>query len=204
MRTFKTAALIALSLGASACTTSNRGLESVHQPVVTRTDFVLDVDSSSGLASDEARRVDGWLEALRVGYGDHVAIDLPGGGMGSQTREMVSALAAKHGLLVDDTAPVTTGAIAPGAARIVVSRVKASVPNCPDWSGKLDPNFNNNGGANFGCAVNTNFAAMIANPADLVRGADDVSSDVATSSSAIRNYRSGKIKELKTDSAGGK
>jgi pilus assembly protein CpaD len=204
MRNFKTAALIALSLGVSACSTSNRGLESVHQPVVTRTDYVLDVDASSGLSSSEARRVEGWLEALRVGYGDHVALDLPDGGAGSLTREMVSALAAKHGLLVDDVAPVTTGAIAPGSARIVVSRVKASVPNCPDWSGKLDPNFNNNGGSNFGCAVNTNFAAMIANPADLVRGADDVSSDVTTSSNAIRNYRSGKSKELKTESAGGK
>jgi pilus assembly protein CpaD len=204
MRNFKIATLIALSLGASACTTSNRGLESVHQPVVTRTDYILDVDSSSGLSSSEARRVDGWMEALRVGYGDHVSVDLPGGSAGSQTREMVSALAAKHGLLVDDIAPVTSGAIAPGAARIVVSRVKASVPGCPDWSGKLDPNFNNNGGGNFGCAVNSNFAAMIANPADMVRGADDVSSDVATSSNAIRNYRSGKTKELKTESAGGK
>ena len=43
---------------------------------------------------------------------------------------------------------------------------------------------------NFGCATNSNLAAMIANPEDLVLGADGSGNGSATTASrAIRTYR---------------
>lgn len=206
MRKITVSALIGLGLAVSACggSSSNRGLESAHQPVVKRTDFVLDIDAGmDGLAPSEARRVSGWLEALRVGYGDHISVDMPYGS-GSNTREVVASLAAKHGLLLDDTAPVTAGDVAPGTARIVVSRVSASVPTCPDWRGSTMADFNNKTFSNYGCSVNSNLAAMVANPNDLVRGAENMSpADTATASNAIKAYREGKSKAFNAESAKG-
>ena len=54
----------------------------------------------------------------------------------------------------------------PGQARVVITRSTASVPGCPDWSVKTEANYNNATSPGFGCGVNSNLAAMIANPAD--------------------------------------
>jgi pilus assembly protein CpaD len=44
--------------------------------------------------------------------------------------------------------------------------------------------------SNFGCATNSNIAAMIANPNDLVLGQEGtISGDAATASKAIKQYR---------------
>ncbi|HYD07682.1 MAG TPA: CpaD family pilus assembly lipoprotein, partial [Reyranella sp.] len=106
------------------------------------------------------------------------------------TREAVAALAARHGLLVNDDAPVTEGAIAPGTARVVVSRASATVPGCPDWSAKSDVNLNNATHSNYGCATNSNLAAMVADPEHLLHGATGTGETVVMSSSkAISSYR---------------
>ena len=102
----------------------------------------------------------------------------------------MAALAARHGLLVSDDAPVTAGTIAPGAARVVVSRSTATVPGCPDWSTKSDTNLNNATYSNYGCATNSNMAAMVADPEHLLHGATGTGETVVMSSSkAISSYR---------------
>jgi len=170
--------------------TLNRGLESVHQPIVTRTDYVFDVASTGyGLAPGETQRLSGWMAALRVGYGDRIAVDDPSGSTGA--REEVALQAARYGLLIADDAPATAGQIAPGTIRVVVSRMKATVPGCPDYSHMAQPEFNSNTSSNHGCATNASLAAMIANPADLVRGQPGAGdgSNAATSYKAIDAYR---------------
>lgn len=190
-RTILLATVIAPALFLGACAgTPNRGLESVHQPVVSRSDYVFDVNTSGNtLAPGEAQRLAGWMASLRLGYGDRVAIDDPnpyGGGI----RDEVSGQIARYGLLLSDDAPVTGATVAPGTARIVVSRMKATVPGCPDYSRTAQPEFESNTSSNLGCAVNTNLAAMIANPADLVRGQPGAeTNDTAISTRAIGTYR---------------
>jgi len=170
-------AILIAAAGLSALTlsgcggTPNRGLESVHQPVVGRTDYSLDLGTDGrGLAYGEAARLSGWLDGMRVAYGDRVAVDDPTGSGGART-ELAAALAAR-GLLVQPGAPVTPGAIQPGTVRVVLSRMRASVPGCPDYSRDLSNEFESNTSSGYGCAVNASLAAMIANPADLVRGHD--------------------------------
>lgn len=199
-------ALLAPVLLLGGCGTYNGGVSSVYQPVVARTDYVFDLNSSGyGLAPGEAQRLGGWLASMRLGYGDKIAID--DGGDGTVGREQIAAEAGRHGILLSDTAPVTVGKVGPGTVRVVVTRTTASVPNCPDYSRQYQPDYSASTSSNYGCATNTNLAAMIANPADLVRGQPGSGvSDPASGSRAIKVYRDATptgAAPLKAESPGG-
>ena len=73
-------------------------------------------------------------------------------------------------MMVSAGAPVTAGVVQPGTVRVVVSRRRAEVPRCPNWSLPSQPNYDNRNMSNFGCGVNSNIAAMVANPEDLIHG----------------------------------
>lgn len=182
------AALLPAALAAGCTGTQNRGVESVHQPVVSRSDYAIDLASPGGdLAIGETARLRGWLTGLGLRYGDRVAIDDPA--QGSRPREQVAAIVGDYGMLLADTAPVTQAAVAPGTMRVFVSRMSASVPNCPDWSRTAGANFDQHTWTNYGCGVNSNLAAMVASPGDLVRGTAGRGNDAATSYKAIDTYR---------------
>lgn len=165
-----------------------RGLLPVNEPVVTRSDYVFDAAAPAGnLAPQEAARLDGWFRGLELGYGDVVSVD---GVDAASARADVARVAGRYGLLVADIAPVTQGAIAPGAVRVVVTRTRASVPGCPNWSRPSNPNYSNELMSNFGCAVSSNLAAMVGNPGDLVSGREPSGvSDPVLSTKAIESYR---------------
>ncbi|MBJ6120721.1 CpaD family pilus assembly protein [Sphingomonas mollis] len=196
------------ALAVSGCTgTRNRGLESVHQPVVARTDYVLDLQTAGGsLASGEAQRLQGWLAGLRTGYGDRIAIDDPAAG----SRDAVAEIVSGFGLLLADDAPVSAGTVAPGTVRIVVSRMRAHVPGCPDWSRDSSVDYEQNTSSGYGCSTNSNLAAMIANPQDLIRGAGASGmADPMTVYKSIDLFRKaapsgGGGANVKAESAGGK
>ncbi len=188
--------------------TVNRGLESVHQPIVTRADYAFDLATTGGhLAPGEAQRLDGWLASLNVGYGDSVGIDDPSP-YPNPARDEVARQVARYGLLLADTAPVTPQPLTPGTVRVVVSRMSASVPGCPDYSRNGSHEFEGSTSSNFGCASNTNLAAMVARPQDLVRGQPGAPSiDPATATKAIETFREAKptgAGGLKAESTGGK
>ena len=71
----------------------------------------------------------------------------------------------------------------------MVSRTRAVVPNCPNWSVPAQPNYGNLSLSNLGCAVNANLAAMVANSEDLVRGQDGGLTDSYTATRAVDSYR---------------
>lgn len=191
--TLKLSSAIGLALMLAACAggTENRGLESVHQPIVQRTDYVIDLAAGgygSALASGERERLDGWFNSIGLAYGDRVAIDDPSGAQAG--RDDVVALLSRRGMMISNAAPVTAGSVAPGTVRIVVSRATASVPNCPDWSRKSGPDYSGSTMSNFGCANNAALAAMIADPQDLIQGREGTGPmDGNTSAKAIQLYR---------------
>lgn len=200
MRNFHTrkalAAAITLSLGLalSACggLPTNRSLESIHQPVVERTNYALDLTTGpGGLSLPEQRRLAGWFEAMDLRYGDRVSIDDPLAS--NATRAAVEAVAGRFGMLLGDGAPVTPGVVSAGSARVIVTRSSAKVPGCPDWSAKSDANPLNATGSNYGCATNSNIAAMVADPEHLLHGAQTKGQTVIMSSTkAIESYRDAK------------
>ncbi|HVF94813.1 MAG TPA: CpaD family pilus assembly protein [Sphingomonas sp.] len=179
----------ALLLGA-CMGTQNRGLESVHQPVVSRSDYAIDLAVAGGrLAAGERQRLGGWMDSMQVSFGDRVAIDDPASD-GVAARRDVAAVVAGYGLLLSTDAPITAAAVTPGTIRVVISRMRASVPGCPDWSRNASTEFNSNTSSNQGCAINSNLAAMVARPEDLVHGQSvQPGSDPTISTKAIGAYR---------------
>ena len=192
-RTKASVALLAATIALGACTNTgtyagvepNRSLYSENQPVVQRTEYVMDLNSSgSGLAAGERERLDAWFGSLGLGYGDRVWVEE---GYSGQARQDVARVAADYGLLLSDGAPITAGAVGADAVRVIVSRSTASVPNCPNWDRVGGPSSTS---SNYGCAVNSNLAAMVADPADLVLGqAGSGTGDATTASKAIKVYR---------------
>ncbi len=187
--------------------TQNAGVESIHQPVVTRTDHVLDLVAPGGrLAMGEPQRLAGWLAGLHVGYGDRVVID---DAADADTRDSVAAMIAGYGLLLADGSPAVAAA-SNDTVRVVVSRATAQVPGCNDWSRDSSVDYAQNTSSFYGCSVNGNLAAMVANPRDLIRGASgDGLNDPAAVFKAIDSYRKaapggGGGQTVKSESAGGK
>src|SRR3546814_13522369 len=96
-----------------------------------------------------------------------------------EAQATIRAMIERRGLLLSGAAPVTTGDVPADNLRVVVTRASAFVPGCPDWSTKSSINFNNATSSNYGCATNSNPAAMVAAPNDLIQGAtEDRKSDV--------------------------
>lgn len=195
-------ALLAAPLGA-CMDSSNRSVESVHQPVVSYASYVFDVQSGPALADYDARRLSDWFASIGLNYGDQVAIVTDSGYYSPGLREDVANMVARHGLLLGEDGSAAAGVAPEGTIRLVVRRATASVPGCPDWSSKAETNMDLGGGSNFGCGVNSNWAAMVANPEDLVRGqSTDSDLRTATSNRAISTYRekqptgSGDLKQI--------
>lgn len=187
MRNLYLLPVLAAASALSGCGgTENRGVETVHQAVVSRTDYVYDV--AYGVGPEASRRLTAWFESLNVRYGDRVTIDDPSDN--AANRAAVSNVANRYGLIVQGTAPVTQGEVAPGTFRVIVSRAKAEVPGCPDWTRTSHGNYNGDAPSNWGCATNASMAAMVANPEDLVSGRrPGTVSDNATSGAAIRKIK---------------
>lgn len=211
-------AAVALSLGLalSACQTTaggnaaiNRSLDSVKQPVVEQQTYALDLAAGDGgLPVSEQRRLADWFDSMDVGYGDHIGIDDATASAG--VRGDVAKIAGRYGLLVADGAPVTQGYVDPGKVRVVITRSRAYVPGCPDWSEHVTEYGNNATAAGFGCAINGNLAAMIADPQQLLHGAAGTGDTVIMSSTkAIESYREAKptgasgLPAVSSQSAGG-
>lgn len=189
-------AIVLLASAIAGCTTAqadqpSRGIMAVNQPVVTRSDFAVDLAAPDGtLSPAEQARLDAWFTSLGLGYGDLVYVD---GAYASSARADVARVTGKYGLLVSPGAPVTAGGVQPGAVRVVVSRTRASVPNCPNWDRPPGPDFENHQMSNFGCALNSNMANMVAHPGDLVHGREgEALVDGLTASKAIQSYRTAK------------
>ena len=192
-------AISVLALGLGACAsnsggplspTNNPSVYSVHQPVVQHTNFVLDLDASGdSLSASERARLIGWFEGIELRYGDQIYVEEPRDYPSPGARADVGRVLGEYGMLLQNGAPITNGNVSPGVIRVIASRATASVPNCPNWNDpQLAPSSNTS--ANYGCAINSNLAAMVADPNDLVRGRQgSVDSSGNTATRAVRVYR---------------
>ena len=187
-----TALLLAAGIVLGACTPTtrdvaelpNRSLYSVNQPVVQRTDYVIDLAGNGGLAEGERERLHAWFQSLGLGYGDRIFVDQSYAD--AQTRNEIARVAAEYGMLLSDGAPVLAGGVPADGVRVIISRSTAYVPGCPNWE-PAGPSATSPG---YGCAINSNLAAMVADPSDLVLGqAGSGTGDASTASKAIQVYR---------------
>lgn len=195
MRNLKFLIAAAASVTLAGCAanslgTTNTSMYSVHQPVVERTNYAIDLNSDGGsISSAEQSRLGDWFDALQLGYGDHVSVDYGSTYAGGLANSVVASEVARRGLTMSGPAPVTSGQVAMGMIRVVVTRSSASVPSCPDWSTDHDRNYNASNHSNYGCATNSNLAAMIADPEDLVRGRESKKLDGNNGKNAVNAYK---------------
>ncbi len=190
---FLTAAAASITLAgcaAGSMGTTNTSMYSVHQPVVERSSYAIDLNSNgNGIAMSEQTRLGEWFDAMQLGYGDRVSIDAGSGYVDAGATSMVSRAAADRGVLIDGMVPVSAGQVPAGMFRVIVMRSKATVPSCPDFSTDHDRNYNASNHSNHGCSMNSNLAAMIADPEDLVQGRDDKRLDTNRGKKAVDAYR---------------
>lgn len=112
----------------------------------------------------------------------------------AQAREAAWALAealAEAGLREDEIelALIVGAPARPLEARISFRRNVAVLPECYEWSG---PTFmSNEPSANFGCSVQRNIGAMVANPRDLVRARQASGRDGGRTVNMFAKFRSG-------------
>lgn len=71
---------------------------------------------------------------------------------------------------------------------VVTPQGATGAPHCPDWTDK-DHHPGEQQARNFGCATASNFAAMIADPMDLVRGRHNDGTDPDSATKAVRAWR---------------
>ncbi len=198
-RLIRIAAVSALGLAMAGCSTgqprtlnaaSNYSVYSVHQPVVEHTNYVFDLRVDGDRVSEaELNRLAAWFRSIDARYGDRITIDEPRGYGSAGARADVGRVAADFGLLLADGAPVTEGEIAPGTIRVVASRASAHVEGCPSYTNPgIDSPVRTD--SNYGCATNSNLAAMVANPDDLVHGQEGSGRESAqVAGRAVRTYR---------------
>ncbi len=109
-----------------------------------------------------------FVAANSVGPKDTVLIEHAGGLSDQAHAETLASRLMSVGLRPTVGASANVPA---GAARVVVERYEAIAPDCPDWSHKPSPNYQNYNQRNFGCADAANLVAMVADPKDLAMGA---------------------------------
>ena len=192
MRPFALAFVLTAATTLSACGVGNmnRSVNSVHQPVVERATYAIDlnIDPRQGVMPAELQRLDQWMAMMNIGYGDKVALDFGGGYGNKAAEEAITGVAARRGLLLAAHAPVTGQPFVPGTVRVIVTRSMASVPGCPDWSKKSESEFWGATHTNYGCATNSNMAVMVADPEDLVRGRDAGETNARAGVRAVQDF----------------
>lgn len=104
-----------------------------------------------------------------VGYGDVILFD-PGADVSDARIEALSNWFTKLGVTVGEMNGIFGAMPMPGAVTVYVERHVVKAPDCQRWSETSTSNPNNAPGQPFGCVSQSNLAAMIANPRDLVTG----------------------------------
>lgn len=194
MKTFTISAAVALTFAISGCSNSsgrlNTSLESVHQPVVQQSQHRFDVTVyGDDLSPSEASRLSAWLDAIGNRYGDHVIIEDSSHYGQPRAITSVQNILAKRGASTSTFTSDGADSAGSNLLRLTLTRSTATVQDCPNWNSKSSTDFYNRTSSNYGCAVNGNLAAMVADPSDLVRGKGATDNNAQHGARAVKSYR---------------
>ena len=101
-----------------------------------------------------------------------------------------------------DAASETDTKLAADSVRVHADHTVVTAPACPDWTKPEADEPNNTTSSNYGCATEANLAAMIANPADLVKPKENNTADGAALAHGVELYRSGNLSKTLSSSNG--
>jgi pilus assembly protein CpaD len=150
--------------------------------------------ADSGIQPNDQARFAGFIADYEAHGNGSIAVTAPSG-MNSQA--MIGFFAQRINDLgvSKDHILVATHDSPDGDMRVEINYVsyEAHTDKCGDWSQDLDYTSNNDTPRNFGCSVQQNIAAQVADPRDLIQPRDMDASNSARRSTVINNYEQGKV-----------
>jgi pilus assembly protein CpaD len=124
---------------------------------------------ADGLSAEEAAKFDAFVADYRVHGNGSLGISVPSGAGSRATITFFGERAAASGISRDKIL-VTTREAGNSDTRVDVSYIAytAHTQSCGDWSENEAFTLDNHTSANFGCSIQHNIAAMVADPRDLL------------------------------------
>jgi pilus assembly protein CpaD len=157
---------------------------------------------AEGISAEDAAKFDAFLADYRVHGNGSLGISVPGGASSRAAITFFGERAAQTGISRDKIL-VSTREPAGGDARVNVSYIaySAHTQACGDWSENEAFVVENHTTANFGCAVQQNLAAMVADPRDLLGPGRMGPVDAARRASVMDHYEKGEVTQADKHSA---
>lgn len=142
----------------------------------------------------EISKLNQFLTNANISYGDEFSMDFPLDREGNLSAldnkrlEYISNLLKDSGLYL--AVAVTPYGMEPKAnsGRLLISKYIVTPPTC-SWSQTVNPNHENAPISNIGCAAQANLGLMVANPRDLIIGAEGGSPNAERNARAINTYQ---------------
>lgn len=141
--------------------------------------------------------VEGFTQDFKRSGAQSIAILIPSGSPNEAAARRIAYQAvgimgekgiSAHRIRVQHYSAVEHGDAA--TVRLVYGDITAHVPsNCGQWPNDLFEDSQNYNYQNFGCATQTNLAAMVANPADLLGPRGESEIDASRRTTVIENWR---------------
>ncbi|HVW72371.1 MAG TPA: CpaD family pilus assembly protein [Rhizomicrobium sp.] len=198
---FRTAAVLSM-LVAGSCSVANDGATisedgARNHPIMVEPSYrelkVQFAGETEGMNPEDAVKFDAFVADYRAHGNGSLGISVPDGAASRAAITFFAERAAASGISRDKILVSTHGASS-GDYRVDISYIaySAHADSCGDWSENLAFTAENQTMPNFGCAVQHNIAAMIADPRDLVSPRPFDTADGNRAATVIDNYEQGK------------
>jgi pilus assembly protein CpaD len=150
--------------------------------------------SADGLSPQDAAKFDAFVADYRVHGNGSLAISVPSGAGSRAAITFFGERAALSGISRDKIL-VTTREAGNADPRVDVSYIAytARTAPCGDWSEDESYTVENHTSANFGCAVQHNIAAMVADPRDLLGPGAMGTVDTNRRATVMEHYEKGEV-----------
>ena len=153
------------------------------------------------LTSAQASGLADFMTRNSIREGDAVTVE-NAGSASTLTEARQSAVLAELRAFHIQAASASDPKLSANTIRVHADRTVVTAPSCPDWSKPEADEPNNLPSSNYGCATEANLAAMIANPADLVKPTVGGKADGAAAARAVELYRSGNLAKSLSGNSG--
>jgi pilus assembly protein CpaD len=168
----------------------------VHHPIAVEPHFSsIKVSFSApeaGLLPDDTARLDAFVaDYLSRGSGS-ISVSVPQGGGSTAALAYFGARLFQMGV---PRSRILVGTRDDSDSRVEIGFIAyaASTDPCGDWSDNVAETFRNRTSRNFGCAVQHNIAAQVADPRDLIEMRASEPADAARRAQVLDNYEKGKV-----------
>ncbi|GAA0550082.1 pilus assembly protein CpaD [Rhizomicrobium palustre] len=147
--------------------------------------------SEQGLLPDDAAKFEGFVADFMSRGSGSISVSAP---QGSDSVAVLRYFGARLSEMGVPRGRILVGTHEGADKRVEIGFIAytASTKPCGDWSENLGKTYDNTSAKNFGCAVQQNIAAQVADPRDLLEMRPSDPSDAARRAVVIGNYENGK------------